>query len=146
MNFQSKSIKIVLIALTIVLLAKICQPAQVDQEVLKSLKVVSCSCERRTILFGRLIALKHPDMAYELFCSSRVRNNSYKILEQVTLNVSLQTSTGYELGEDELHSNPDNYKPGMEIPFKSDSGRAYDSRYNKAICTVKSAKPIKGFK
>ncbi|TGM97294.1 hypothetical protein [Leptospira dzoumogneensis] len=115
-----------------------CSPDKRKEEIKKSLKVTHCSCTKRPIQFiGRFIAGRHPDLAYELFCSATVKNNSKETILGVDVTVEIQTKTGYKLSETDITSNGDNYRPGSLISLKSTYGTAYDLRYGKADCKVK---------
>ncbi|MFB5652812.1 hypothetical protein ACE5IS_19400 [Leptospira wolffii] len=115
-----------------------CAPDLKREEVKNNLKVTHCSCTKKPIQFiGRFIASRHTALAYELFCSASVKNNSKETILGVDVTVEIQTKTGYKLSETDITSNADNYKSGSTISLKSTYGTAYDLRYGKAVCKVK---------
>ncbi len=115
-----------------------CGPDLKKEEIKKALKVTHCSCTKKPIQFiGRFIAGRHPELAYELFCSASVRNNSKEIIFGVDVTVEIQTKTGYKLSETDITSNGDNYRPGSLISLKSTYGSPYDLRYGKTDCKIK---------
>ncbi|EQA44492.1 hypothetical protein LEP1GSC050_2824 [Leptospira broomii serovar Hurstbridge str. 5399] len=115
-----------------------CRTDQGNQELYKDIKVLNCYCTKKALpLIGGFIAGKHPEMAYELWCSAKLKNASKKIIESVTVTVYLQTETGYTLNKDDIYSDPDYYKPGSTINLKSSYGSSFDHRYRKASCSIK---------
>ncbi|TGK68741.1 hypothetical protein EHQ27_12700 [Leptospira wolffii] len=115
-----------------------CGPDLRREEIKKGLKINHCSCIKKPIQFiGRFIAGRHPELAYELFCSASVRNNAKETIFGVDVTVEIQTKTGYKLSETEVTSNGDNYRPGSLISLKSTYGSPYDLRYGKADCKIK---------
>ena len=115
-----------------------CSPDLKKQELIKALKITHCSCIKKPIQFiGGLIAGRHPELAFELFCSASVRNNSKETIFGVDVTVEVQTKTGYKLSETDITSNGDNYRPGSLISLKSTYGSPYDLRYGKTDCKVK---------